>query len=165
MLHVPHIFFKKLPKNQITADFIYLTSSNFVTKPHINYWDQVNSWKNLWKFLNGPLCKSKSDPFPLLNVAEYWKSSNTETCAKTLSQIFANNIDNRGRGIGLRIYVRYCRSIYVVNVWSIFHFHHHFHYDLPYNLMNANTLVPSLHLINPIILGWQRGWRKWINFK
>ena len=32
---VPNIF-KKLPENQITTGFIYLTSSNF-----------VNSWKNL----------------------------------------------------------------------------------------------------------------------
>ena len=30
-------------------------------------------------------------------------------CAKKLSQILANNIDNGGREIGLRIYVRYCR--------------------------------------------------------
>ena len=29
--------FKKLPENQITTDFIYLTSSNFVTVSHINY--------------------------------------------------------------------------------------------------------------------------------
>ena len=35
--------------------------------------------------------------------------SDTETCVKKLSQILANNIDNGGRGIGLRIYVRYCR--------------------------------------------------------
>ena len=42
--------FKKLPENRITTDFIYLTSSNFVTISHINYRDQVNSWKNLWKF-------------------------------------------------------------------------------------------------------------------
>ena len=27
---------------------------------------------------------------------------------KKLSQILANNIDNVGRGIGLRIYLRYC---------------------------------------------------------
>ena len=75
---------------------------------HINYWDQVYSWKNLWEFWNGPLCRNKSGPFPLLNVAVYWQSSDTETCAKKLSQILANNIDNGGRGIGLRIYVRYC---------------------------------------------------------
>ena len=29
--------FKKLSENQITTDFIYLTSSNFVTVSHINY--------------------------------------------------------------------------------------------------------------------------------
>ena len=61
----PNIFLK-LPENQITTNFIYLTSSNFVTISHINYWDQVNSWKNLWKFWNGPLCRNKSGPFPIL---------------------------------------------------------------------------------------------------
>ena len=69
--------------------------------------------KNLWKFWNGPLCRNKSGPSPLLNVAVYWQSSDTETCVTKLSQILANNIDNGGRGIGLRIYVRYCRfSVY-----------------------------------------------------
>ena len=37
--------------------------------------------------------------------------SDIETCVKKLSQILANNIDNGGRGIGLRIYVRYCRLL------------------------------------------------------
>ena len=32
----PNVF-KKLLENQITTDFIYLTSSNFVTISHINY--------------------------------------------------------------------------------------------------------------------------------
>ena len=41
-------------------------------------------------------------------IAVYWQSSDTKTCVKKLSQILANNIDNGGRGIGLRIYVRYC---------------------------------------------------------
>ena len=31
---------------------------------HINYWDQVNSWKKVWKFRNDPLCRNKSGPFP-----------------------------------------------------------------------------------------------------
>ena len=35
---------------------------------------------------------------PLLNVAGYWKSSNTEACVKILSQIIANSIDNGGEG-------------------------------------------------------------------
>ena len=30
-------FLKKLSQNQITTDFVYLTSSNFVTISHINY--------------------------------------------------------------------------------------------------------------------------------
>ena len=105
--------FWKLLKNQITTDFIYLVSSNFVTISHINYWDQVNSWKNLLKFWNGPLCKNKSGTFPQLNVTVYWKCSATEACAKKLSQILANNIENGGRGIGLRIYMRYCKLYYL----------------------------------------------------
>ena len=48
-------------------------------------------------------------PFPLLNVATHWKSSNIEACAKKLSQILANNIDNGGRGVSLRIDVRFYR--------------------------------------------------------
>ena len=47
-------------------------------------------------------------PPPLLNVAVYWQSSDTETCVKKMSQVLGTNIDNGGRGIGLRIYVRYC---------------------------------------------------------
>ena len=78
------------------------------TISHINYWNQVNFWKNLWKFWSGPLCRNKSGPFPLLNVRIYWQSSDTEACAKKLSQMLGNNIDNWVRGTGLRIYVRYC---------------------------------------------------------
>ena len=59
----------------------------------------VNSWKNLWKFWNGPLCRYKSGPFPLLNVAGYWKSSNTEACTQKLSPILANNTDLLGGGL------------------------------------------------------------------
>ena len=50
--------------------------------------------KNIWKFMNDPLFRYKSDPFSLFNVAAYWKGSNTETCAKTLSQIITSNSDN-----------------------------------------------------------------------
>ena len=34
------------------------------TISHINYWDQVSSWKKFWKFWNGPLCKNKLGPPP-----------------------------------------------------------------------------------------------------
>ena len=67
--------------------------------------------ENLWKFENGPVCRNKSSTFPLLNVAAYWKNSNNEACAKKLSKILTNNNDNRGRGIGFRIYVKYFRLI------------------------------------------------------
>ena len=100
--------FSKLPENQITTNFIDLTSSNFVTISHINFLDQLNSRKNFWKFWNGPFCRNKSGPYPLLNIAVYWQSSNTQPCAKKLSQILVKNIDNGGRGIDLRIYTRYC---------------------------------------------------------
>ena len=83
-------------------------SSNFVKMSHINYWNQVNPWKNFWKFPNGPLCRNKSAPFPLLDVAAYRQSSKTEACAKKLFQIHPNNIDSGGTGTGFRIYVRYC---------------------------------------------------------
>ena len=33
----------------------------------------------------------------IISVAAYWKSGNTKTCAKQLSQILAENIDN-GKG-------------------------------------------------------------------
>ena len=41
----------------------------------------------------------KSGPFPLLNVAAYWKSSSSEACAKKPSQILTNNIDNGEEGL------------------------------------------------------------------
>ena len=60
-------------KNQITTDFIYFISSNFVTISHINYWNQVNSWKNLWKFWNGPLCRNKSGPYLMQHIGRVAK--------------------------------------------------------------------------------------------
>ena len=51
---------------------------------------------------------NQAPPPYLLNVATYWKSSNSEGSAKKQSQILATNIDNGWTGIGLRIYVRYC---------------------------------------------------------
>ena len=60
--------------------------------------------ENIMKILEWSLCRNKSGPFPLLNCAGYWKSSNTEACAKKLSQILTNNIDNGAlimEGVGL----------------------------------------------------------------
>ena len=71
--------------------------------------------ENLWKFWNGPLWRNKSGPFSPLNVAGYWKSSNTKACAKKLSLILANNIDHGGKGVGFRIYVRYCLKNWMKN--------------------------------------------------
>ena len=99
----PNVF-KKLMGNQITADFIYLK----FTLNFLKFCDQVNSWKNLLKLWNGPLCRKKSGPLPLLNVALYCKSSNNKACPKKLSQILPNKIHHGRKGIGLRIYVRCC---------------------------------------------------------
>ena len=60
------------------------------------------------KILEWSTLQKQIRPPPLLNVTAYWKNSNSEDCAKKLSQILANNMENGGRGIGLRIYVRYC---------------------------------------------------------
>ena len=48
---------------------------------------------------------------PLLNVAAYWKSSNTEACTKKLSQTLLNNIDNGGVGTWSQNLWRYCSSL------------------------------------------------------
>ena len=104
-----YIDFLKFSENQAKNFQLepMLSRSFYTAIFHINYWDQVNSWENFWKFWNGPH-RNKSASHPLLSVAAYWKSSNTKVCAKKVSQILANNIDNWGRGIGLKIYVRYC---------------------------------------------------------
>ena len=83
---------------------------------HINYWDELNSWKNFWRFWNGPLCRNKSGPSPLLNVVVYWQSSKAETCAKKLSQILANKIDNGGAGL----VSKFMRGIVVPKICHLF---------------------------------------------
>ena len=67
------------------------------------------------EILEWSACRNKSGPSPLLNVAVYWQHpsfcqetvsdtykqhhiGNTQVCAKILSQILANNIDNGGEG-------------------------------------------------------------------
>ena len=60
------MFFFKSPESQITTDIIYLISSNFVIISHINYWHQVNSWKNWWKFSNGPEINEVPSPYSML---------------------------------------------------------------------------------------------------
>ena len=60
-----------MPENQITTNFTYLISSNFVTISHINCWVQLNSCKNVWKFWNGLLCRNKSEINFLLYLLQY----------------------------------------------------------------------------------------------
>ena len=68
-----------------------------------------------------PRCRNKLVPHPLLNAAVNSQSSNAKACPKKLSQILADNIDNGGRGIGLRIHVRYCRYSGINQPLSIIH--------------------------------------------
>ena len=70
-----------------------------------------------------------------------WKSSNTEACANRLSQILANSIDNGERGIGLRIYVRYCRC------W------------IRLSILKCRVITLQFVIFNP----WKVPW-KWIAF-
>ena len=114
-IYGPNVY-KKLSENQVTTNFIYLISTSFVTISHINYWDQVDSWEIFWKFWNGPLCRNKSAPFPLLNVALYRQSNNTDACATKLSKILSHNIDTGVRGIELRICFRYCILIWICRI-------------------------------------------------
>ena len=114
-IYGPNVY-KKLSEKQVTTNFIYLTSTSFVTISHINYWDQVDSWEIFWKFWNGPLCRNKSAPFPLLNVALYRQSNNTDACATKLSKILSHNIDTGVRGIELRICFRYCILIWICRI-------------------------------------------------
>ena len=141
---MPLMFLKNCQKSKWIPILFILTSFNFVTISPINCWDHVNLWKNWWKFWNGPLSRKKPGLFPLLNVSGCWKSSNTKACAKKLSQIIANNVNNRGRGIGLRIYVRYYRLV-------LFKFHRSFFASLCSqfnNTFNKNFTVISLLLLS-----------------
>ena len=96
--------FLKLPENQITTDFIYQFPQLFFSH---NLLRPSQFLEKFMEILNGPLCRNKSGPYPPLNVAAYWKSSNTEACGKNLPQILASNIYSGGRGLGLRTYLKY----------------------------------------------------------
>ena len=89
---------RKKKIKQFKAFLPALTRNKLLTS-HRNYWDQVNSWKKIWKFWNGPLCRRKSGLFSLRNVVTYWKSSNSEACSKKRSQLIASKIDNGGGGL------------------------------------------------------------------
>ena len=114
--------FSALTKVSLNQNFLKVSFKN-PTISLINCWDQVNSWKNLWKFWNGPLCRNKSGTSSLFNVAAYWNRSNAEACGKKLPQILVNNIDNEVRRFGLRIYVRYSRNKFLMEIlfWKTYH--------------------------------------------
>ena len=100
-----------------------LYSSSTISQ--INCWEQVNSWKNLWKSWNGSLCRNKSGTYFLLNVAAYWKNSSIKVRVKKLFRMLASNTDNGARKVSLRIYVRYClkkpeKSKGVWKSWALF---------------------------------------------
>ena len=98
---------KKMPENRITTNFIYLTSSNFVTISHINYCDQVNAWKNLWKFWNGPLCRNKSSTSPYSMLQDIGRVATPKLVSTNCLRYLQTTLIMGGAGIGLRIYLRY----------------------------------------------------------
>ena len=57
-------FFKRYSLTRAASSFLDTAYFFGCTISYINYWDQVNSWKNLWKFWNDPLCRNKSGNFP-----------------------------------------------------------------------------------------------------
>ena len=79
----PNVY-KNLLQNQITTNFINLISANFVTISHINYWNQVNSWKYFWKFWNGPLCRNKSAPSPYSTLQHIGRVATTKLVPKNV---------------------------------------------------------------------------------
>ena len=50
------------------------------------------------------------------------------------------------------------RPIYVLSMWSNFHFHLNFY-------THTSSLAHILELLWLIVFGWKRGWRMWIIFK
>ena len=54
------IFFSCTMHYTFQCLFLHLSSAI----SHKNYWDQLNSWKNLWKFWNGPLYRNNAGPSP-----------------------------------------------------------------------------------------------------
>ena len=109
--------------------------------------------ENLWKFWNGPLWRNKSGPFPPLSVAGYWKSSNTKAFAKKLSRILANNIDHGGKGIDLRIYVRYCLKNWIKNKKGLEKTCHFFQLQ--------PTIMDVCHMSNGFMTNWVTPWPLW----
>ena len=146
----PKCFFK-IGGKPSNYQFFYPTSSNFVTISHIDHWDQLNSWRNFWKIWNGPLFRNKSGPSPVLNVAANWRLA----CAKKLSQILENNIDDGGRGIGLKIYVRYCSYISFVKKKEQYKM---FWWLGKYNRPGLCKWVRLLSLFNYVL--WQLLWHQ-----
>ena len=98
-----------MPENQITTNFIYLTSSNFVTISHINDWDQVNYWKNVWKFWNGLLCRNKSGPSPYSILQYTGRAATPKLVLKNcLKQDWQWEKGDWSQNL-CRYYKRYCR--------------------------------------------------------
>ena len=70
---------------------------------------------NCIRYLQTTLAMGKGGSSPLLNVAAYWESSNNRSlCQETVSDICKQHW-SWGRGIGFRIYVRYCLK----NKWKV----------------------------------------------
>ena len=70
--------FLKWSKNQIPANFIYLSSSYFVTISYINYWDQVSSWINYRNSGMFHFIEVNQTPPPNAMLQDVWREATTK---------------------------------------------------------------------------------------
>ena len=73
--------------------------TSLATISHINYWDQVNSWKNLWKFWNGPLCRNKSGSSPYSMLQYIGRVATPKLVSRNCLRYLQTTLIMRGGGL------------------------------------------------------------------
>ena len=101
---------------------------NETTIPYINYWDQVNSWKKVWKFWNGSFCRNKSSRLPY-SLLQY--IGRVATWKFVPRNCLRYNIDNGEKGLvpefmwGIALFFIFL-FIYLFFWWMFKFFYFHF---------------------------------------
>ena len=103
--------FLKISGNPNNYQFYLLNFLKFFDNISHKLWRSNQFLEIFLEILHWPTLPKKIRPLALLSTAVYWQSSNAKACDKKLSKILAKNTDNGGMGIGLKIYVRYCRCL------------------------------------------------------
>ena len=80
------------------------------TTSHINYRDQLNSWKISGNSRMVQYSKISQTPLPILNISFIGKSATPKLVPITISDTCKQHWLWR-RGFGLRLYTRYCRMV------------------------------------------------------